>query len=179
MTAVYLLIVLAPLAPAALHSGVVARAISGECAGDCRICGCSPERSSSGTCCCALKKLAGKRREQTAAAGECSDCKAPPHAVKKAGSSCCSTAKKASARLDHDECALPLKSSRETIITALPCGSWKMLAFGGIEILHMPFEFRSSIPCPEATPISKPFIDRLTSYQGEPPDPPPKIAARS
>lgn len=53
----YALIVISPLAPLALRSAVVAHALTGECAGDCSLCGCAPERSASHTCCCWQKGL--------------------------------------------------------------------------------------------------------------------------
>jgi len=56
LIAMYTLIVLSPLAPLALRSPVIAHAITGECASDCSICGCSPERSANHTCCCWIKK---------------------------------------------------------------------------------------------------------------------------
>lgn len=57
LTAVYLLIVMSPLAPLALKSPRLAHAITGECSGDCDICGCSLERRANHTCCCWQKKL--------------------------------------------------------------------------------------------------------------------------
>jgi hypothetical protein len=56
LVVLYALIVLSPLAPLAMHSPVIAHAITGECAADCSICGCSPERSANHTCCCWQKK---------------------------------------------------------------------------------------------------------------------------
>ena len=56
-TAVYMVIIMAPLAPLAMRSAAVVHAMTGECVGDCAICGCSPERSASHTCCCWKKKL--------------------------------------------------------------------------------------------------------------------------
>ena len=52
----YVMIVLSPLAPIALRSPMIAHAITGECVGDCAICGCSPERSANHTCCCWQKR---------------------------------------------------------------------------------------------------------------------------
>lgn len=56
LTVVYLLMTLSPLAPLALRSPHLAHAITGECVGDCDICGCSPEQRANHTCCCAQKK---------------------------------------------------------------------------------------------------------------------------
>lgn len=55
LTVVYLVIALSPLASFALQSKKVMHAITGECAGDCAICGCSPESRAARTCCCARK----------------------------------------------------------------------------------------------------------------------------
>jgi hypothetical protein len=52
----YAMIVMSQLAPLALHSPLIAHAVTGECASDCSICGCSPERSANHTCCCWMKK---------------------------------------------------------------------------------------------------------------------------
>jgi len=56
----YVMIALSPLATQlAMQSPLVAHAVAGQCAGDCSICGCSPERSASHTCCCWLNKQQG------------------------------------------------------------------------------------------------------------------------
>jgi hypothetical protein len=57
LTVIYLLITMSPLAPLALKSPRVAHAVTGECSGDCDICGCSPERRADHTCCCWQKKM--------------------------------------------------------------------------------------------------------------------------
>ncbi|OGR24915.1 MAG: hypothetical protein A2X79_07430 [Desulfuromonadaceae bacterium GWB2_53_15] len=59
LTVIYSLIILTPLAPLALRSATIAHAVTGECAGDCAICGCSPEHSANRTCCCWKKKQQG------------------------------------------------------------------------------------------------------------------------
>jgi hypothetical protein len=56
MMAIYLSISLSPLTSTVLRSKTVAHALTGVCAGDCDICGCSPESRASKTCCCAKKK---------------------------------------------------------------------------------------------------------------------------
>lgn len=56
LTVIYILIDLSPLASIALWSPTVAHAVTGECVGDCNICGCSAERRANHTCCCFLKK---------------------------------------------------------------------------------------------------------------------------
>jgi len=52
---VYLVIAMSPLAPIALRSPYLAHALTGECAGDCNICRCSPEQRANHTCCCQQK----------------------------------------------------------------------------------------------------------------------------
>ena len=54
---IYTMIIMSPLAPVALKSPRVAHAVTGECAGNCDICGCSAERRANHTCCCWQKKL--------------------------------------------------------------------------------------------------------------------------
>lgn len=56
LTGIYFMMTLSPLAPLALRSPELAHAITGECAGDCNICGCSAEQRANHTCCCAQKK---------------------------------------------------------------------------------------------------------------------------
>ena len=53
---IYSLIIISPLAPLALKSPRVAHAVTGECSGNCDICGCSAERRANHTCCCFMKK---------------------------------------------------------------------------------------------------------------------------
>lgn len=56
LTLIYLMTSLGPVGPAAQQAMAFARAGVAECAGDCDICGCSPERRAIHTCCCWLKK---------------------------------------------------------------------------------------------------------------------------
>jgi hypothetical protein len=56
MMAIYLMITFSPMASAALHSKSIVHAVTGECSGDCTICGCSPAARANHTCCCAKKK---------------------------------------------------------------------------------------------------------------------------
>jgi hypothetical protein len=55
MTVIYLLIAMSPLSTLAMQSKRVAHAMTGECSGDCDICGCSVESRASHTCCCSKK----------------------------------------------------------------------------------------------------------------------------
>ncbi len=54
---IYVVITMSPLAPLAMRSPVIAHAVTGECVGDCDICGCPPEARANHTCCCWRKKL--------------------------------------------------------------------------------------------------------------------------
>lgn len=56
LTSIYLVITMSPLAPIAMRSPLIAHAVTGECAVDCNICGCSPEKRVNHTCCCWKKK---------------------------------------------------------------------------------------------------------------------------
>jgi len=56
LTLFYILINLSSLAPLALRSPRLAHALTGECSGNCDICGCSAERRANHTCCCFMKK---------------------------------------------------------------------------------------------------------------------------
>ena len=56
LSVIYLTITVSPLAPLALKSPRLAHAITGECSGDCDICGCSAEKRANHTCCCQRKK---------------------------------------------------------------------------------------------------------------------------
>ncbi len=64
LTAIYLVIVMSPLAPLALRSPTIAHAVTGECLGDCNICGCSAEQRASHTCCCWKKKLQNEHEDE-------------------------------------------------------------------------------------------------------------------
>ncbi len=68
---VYLLITMSPLAPLLSTSPRLAHAMTGECVGDCDICGCSPERRASHTCCCWLNGLKHEDHREDADVPEC------------------------------------------------------------------------------------------------------------
>ena len=67
LTSIYLVISLSPLASFALRCPAIAHAVTGECVGNCDICGCSPERRANHTCCCFLKKKQQHERESVPA----------------------------------------------------------------------------------------------------------------
>lgn len=63
LTVIYLLITLSPLAPAVVSDARLAHALTGECVGDCDICGCSLEQRANHTCCCQQKLKQKASRE--------------------------------------------------------------------------------------------------------------------
>ena len=64
LTLIYILINLGSLAPLALRSPYIAHAVTGECSGNCDICGCSAERRANHTCCCWMKKLKHQHNQE-------------------------------------------------------------------------------------------------------------------
>jgi hypothetical protein len=88
MALAYFLIVLLPLAPAALHSKSVTHAVTGECSGDCKICGCSPESSARKTCCCAKKIQMKEQALEDADTPECCKKKQTQATVIRCGCPC-------------------------------------------------------------------------------------------
>jgi hypothetical protein len=165
LTFVYAAIVLSPLAPLALRSAHVAHAVTGECVGDCDICGCSPERRASHTCCCWQKKL--QRMPETAqVAGGGHD-----HGEQPAG--CC---RKKQEPEPVAECCRKKKRDVQQVLTCCPCGSSKMVGLWGAQKFEqLPNRFAGIIPVSCGEFRFHPFIDRLTDRHGDPPDPPPKL----
>lgn len=71
LTVLYTAMVMTPLAPLALRSPVIAHAVTGECAGECSLCGCDPEKSASHTCCCWQKKKQQERENEEEQVPDC------------------------------------------------------------------------------------------------------------
>ena len=184
MTAIYLLVIMAPLAPAALHPGMLIRVLKSECAGDCRSCGCSPERSAARACCCWQKKLAeAKAVKQSVEHKSCPTSTAATN-TKPAGS-CCG---KAQQHADHDDEASSETQANSTTdkesvmvsISTCPCGSGNDLAFSaGETVQHIPFRYLTGIPFQQISRLSFLQAERLASRSDQPPDPPPKILIAS
>lgn len=146
LIAVYLTIVMSPLAPLALHSPAVAHALTGECAEDCRICGCSPERSAARTCCCWQKKL--KREE----------------------------AKKQQVAQKDDCCKKKKGRTLRPTISECPCGSGKLIAFAGTDKDELlPYHFSGLLCSRQRAICAQNPPKRLANRHGAPPDPPPKL----
>lgn len=179
MAVLYLLIIGLPLAPLAMHSRQVVHAVTGECSGDCSICGCAPERSAARACCCWQKKRAQERLAGSS------------------GKSCCNKP----AGKEHLKVAERLRDSRhdghddhEAIdpaadnerpapdgtvasISNCPCGSGKHLLLGGGDnVQHIPSIHAGGIPLLQNHSYPSLPNDRLISHHGEPPDPPPKLS---
>jgi hypothetical protein len=178
MTAVYLLITLSPLVSTGNQSKSFFQSITKECSGDCRICGCSAERSASHACCCWQKRLAmAKVHQQNRALCQT----ASTGAAAKTGGRCC---KKSAQHHDHeDEASISAQSdntsdldSKTDSISTCPCGSGKDLTlFGAEKTQHIPFRFLSGVPIQLATKFSFLQPERPATRYGEPPDQPPKI----
>jgi len=180
VTAIYLLVSLASLATSALHSGMVTQLLTAECTGDCRICGCSQERSAARACCCWQKKLAEvKSLRRVTEQKSCPTATAA--ADTRSAGNCCS---KSTLHAEHiDEDSNPTQANFTTdkktatlSISTCPCGSGKDLFFPGNERLqHIPFRYLSGTPIQAVTQFAFLLPERLATRSGEPPDPPPKI----
>jgi hypothetical protein len=180
MTAIYLLITLSPLAANGLHSKTLSQLAGRQCTGDCRLCGCSAERSASHACCCWQKKLAEARaRKELARPIAC------PASSNTAKRSCCAGSAQhehhdhdaeVSALPDNPADADPLTVS----ITTCPCGSGAdQDVSAGKTAQHIPFHFRPGLPVQRIALVSQLLPVQLTSRCAEPPDPPPKLTLHS
>lgn len=184
----YLIIVMKPLAPFAMHSKVVAHAVTGECVGDCDICGCSAESRANRTCCCAKKKLM-QAGVATRPKDEC--CPTKTESTKK---SCCATSQPVEPVVTkndccakdkqhlHDENAQNVQHNEDQSTTkttvfkcGCPCGTGKLLALTGIGSNELiPIIINEIAEIPHVTTLFADLTHRLASRHGEPPDPPPR-----
>jgi hypothetical protein len=146
LTAIYLVISLSPLASLAMHSKAVAHAVTGECSGDCDICGCSPESRASNSCCCSRKRQQQAHIHEDEHNGTPDCCKKKP--------------------VDR----------KTVIVCGCPCGSGKQVALsvGGTSEL-LPFHFTEQSGISHTVTTFTIPDRRLTSRHGDPPDPPPKL----
>jgi hypothetical protein len=182
MTALYLLIVFSPLAPFAMQSKLVAHAVTGECSGDCKIDGCSLERSAAHACCCWQKKQHAQNNvhlhPMTKAVATPPE---PPTKSSRKKSSCCYD-QAADSRTNKSDAASasasPATPSTEAVtITSTPCGSGKLFdLLNSEQAQHIPFIFVEVISSPEQTTLAAIPPGLLTSRQSDPPDPPPIIS---
>ncbi len=181
MVIVYLTIVFSPLAPIAMKSKLVAHALTGQCSGDCRIDGCSVERSAAHDCCCWQNRnktdLASKSARPS---GGCCSVKHDA-TLPKMVASCCAPRNHA----EHEEGESVTSASEESssddgparvTISGRTCGSGKFFALLGMEnIQHLPSNFVRIAPIQMEILTSSTMHERLTSRHGDPPDPPPKF----
>jgi len=190
LTTIYLLIVISPLASLAMQSKTVSHAVTGECAGDCRICGCSPAASANQTCCCAMKKqkpakLVGLASDpcstiKSPAVEQKKDCcsKPAPQPPKQTASSCCV---KKTLQQDDDHEKGPQQDSdpsgNETVYKCgCPCDKGKLFAInviGSNELL--PISPSERIELHHTGTLYTDHAHRLISRHGDPPDPPPRL----
>lgn len=177
MAVLYLLITGMPLAPLAMHSKQVAHAVTGECSGDCGVCGCAPERSAARACCCWQKKLALERATTGSTGKSC--CQKEPGKIADLG--------KPESRHDgHENHATTGPAADNGIsepdksvasISSCPCGSGKhLLLWGSENVQHLPSIHAGGIPLLQKPHYEAYPPDRLTSHHGDPPDPPPKLS---
>jgi hypothetical protein len=155
MAVLYVVILLSPLAPFAVHFAGTDRAIVRQCSGDCNICGCSPESRASHTCCCAKKRML-QNQAQLHDHNDGED--------------------------DEPECCKKERAENKKTVIACgcPCGNGKQAALsvnGTSEIL--PFHFTETFTIPHSATLYSPLTHRLTSRLTEPPDPPPKLTFSS
>ncbi len=176
MTTIYLLIVVSPLASLAMQSKFLTHAVTGECSGDCKIDGCSLERSAAHTCCCWQKKRNEDSKAHEHVKPRCCDIKTaePPKKV----ASCCAPRTEESDIITEQASAsdsTPQKT-KGTTISSKPCGSGKLFALLHVETTqHLPFFYTGEILSPEQSILTAITPNRLTSRHGDPPDPPPII----
>lgn len=146
LTIIYVVITMSPLTPLAFRSKVIAHAITGECSGDCNICGCSTERRANHTCCCWQKKLK-QLHDHDDQANQTADC-----------------------------CKNKPMHKKTAITCNCPCGSGKQLAFSGsLKYEVLPYHFTEKEFSPPHNSLPCNTLRRLTTRHIEPPDPPPKI----
>lgn len=168
LTVIYLLITVSPAAPLVLTSKRLTHAMTGECSGDCKIDGCSHERSASHTCCCWQKK---DHTDQENDAHRNTFSKPDTSAAPLA---CCASKKRGDVINNFTAAS---KTENKTIISTRPCGSNKLVALLSFESpLHFPSFFAASAKQNHAStlPFSPPLP--MASRLGEPPEPPPIIS---
>ena len=176
LTVIYAVISLTPLAPMTLHAKTVLHAVTGECVGDCAVCGCSPESRANGTCCCAQKRKLQQDRALTEADSS-KTAMATSVAVPTEKRSCCIGKKVEHANDEREANVKPAGNKTTTVLKCgCPCGSGKLFALLTTETTqHLPFLFTGgTVFSPEQSPLTFLPQDRLTSRYIEQPEPPPQ-----
>lgn len=192
MTMIYLAIALSPLASLAMHSRVVAHAVTGECTGDCAICGCSLESRASNTCCCAKKK----QMQSSAARLSSNECCTPPAASAPAVAkgNCCDASQQTEPVVAKNACCAksdqhlndeklkkpeqeaPSPKSETVYKCGCPCGKSELPSLAGAGTSELlPYIYSESIVLPQEDThyTLQPLC--MVSRHAAPPDPPPKI----
>ncbi len=165
LLAVYLLIALTPLMSLAMQSGKGGRMLTGECAGDCNICGCSMESRMNQTCCCARKKSHEQHPELSQA-----DADEPE---------CCRKIREESAASDSKE-SHPGHDDTNRNVTVLkcgcPCDNGKQMFLSGSGFFELlPYNHtHDDQPYAEASHYPS-LVRHMNSRHAEPPDPPPRL----
>lgn len=193
LAVIYLLIALSPLASLAIHPDSMSHNRSGECSGDCNICGCSAESRASRTCCCAKKKQiqygSGKllalqspvpqSATVPADAGHRSCTPSKPEKPAGKQKACCAEASQKPDEVLIDEPAPNAETgSPETVYKCGdPCGKGKTKVLAGTGTSEtMPYIYPERIALPyEDTRFPRPPLHMSTRHT-EPPDPPPQNA---
>ena len=146
LVVIYTLIIMVPLASSVMHSITAAPALTVECSGNCATCGCSAKSMANGTCCCMKKQHQARAHED-----------------------------------DHDssaDCGQKTPDKKQPVIVSCGCRSGNgehavLPGSGTTELLPSYFTVQFSIPSSDTRfPL---LTRRVVSFQGEPPDPPPKI----
>ena len=145
----YVMIVMSPLAPLALRSPMIAHALTGECAGDCSLCGCSTERSANHTCCCWQKKVQFNHEDEQDEQDCCKKNKTDKNQIKAFISS------------------RPCSSGKAAALVGV--------AHGDV----FPYRFSTNNPVVfESIMTARDPVCRI-DWPGEPPDPPPKLSRQT
>ncbi|MFZ4857655.1 MAG: hypothetical protein ACOYL3_14780 [Desulfuromonadaceae bacterium] len=172
LTLIYLLIMFAPLAAFATHSSGFARAVHGECSGNCDVDGCSLESRTNHTCCCAQKKQQQTGIVTKPSTGDCCEASktAKPVVVK---NDCCTKGSDKKTGAVQKE-----KSTKAELVFKCGnrCGTGKqfvLVGTGTSELLLYIYSQRIA-PHHEGTRFFS-FSHRMTSRHSEPPEPPPRL----
>ena len=146
MAVLYLLISLGPTLSPALQSKAVLHALTGECSGDCDICGCSAESRASHTCCCAKKAQLQTLAHRSDEIPNC--CKKLP----------------ATNQVVIASCGCPCGSGKAIVSSGSKVGEIVPFYFNADLVVHFVENDQASL------------VQHLISRHSEPPDPPPRQA---
>jgi hypothetical protein len=178
MMAIYLMIALSPLSTLAMQSKKVAHAVTGECSGDCEICGCSAESRANHTCCCCRKKRQQCDKPNIADKGCAMKVTSAPEEPRVDTSDICAVKNhyhqdKTDQHLSNEG----ITPKTQTVFKCnCPCGKNKVLAlWGGFNHEIIPYWFPGGILPPMETRSFPDYSRSLTSRHDDPPDPPPKL----